>query len=154
VHRLHSLPASRRHYEHECLDSAYRRAAMPAAVAQRLADARSALIACVVDFFHQLQGGGGASESITLRFHDSCSRLSFFSAKSAAKQLERFTQGAIALEPFEGQLPVASMRAKCFVTDALATAEVCTSVSVQPRQCDDLACAGHLRHKPTSGHQG
>ena len=130
---------------------------LPAALDRRLNSAADAVCVAAERFLSSAAPQSFrkvVDRNASLRFHDACQRLSFYSTKMNSSVLSSYldkTAGDLALLPFTGQLPNAKMRGKCFVSVALETAEVRNLLAVyhphnRPFQLCSLSPSMHQQH--------
>jgi hypothetical protein len=117
-----------RHYEHDCLDSSFCRAALPPILQSRMQQGRVSLICSVLAFFKPGKYIIQVDKRASLRFHESCSQLSFYSSKMNAGVRGRFgvSEGLSSEQmlPFDGQLSCPKTRDHCFLSASLKEAQV------------------------------
>ena len=129
------------------LDSMYNRSMLPSSIVSNMTAARQAVVLAIVHVFELLSAGDGSD--IVLRYHEPSARLSFFSNKKAAlDKLSVVAKDEVKWSRFEGKMSEIRARDKYFVSEELASAEVCCRRAYRLRIWLDHIC----QHEPVSAY--
>lgn len=130
--------------------------ALPNAAVQQLWQCKANLLDSVDHFFAAHDFCSVVDRGATLRFHMSAAKLSLFSARMKTAALSKYADAALPavkrLLPFEGDLGDSHARHKCFLTQAMADAQVCCGRSapigtadLSPQTCASSCCCSQLQ---------
>lgn len=107
--------------------------AIPQAVLKQLCSCKARLIEAVDHFFSTHNFCSVVDRGVALKYFSSAGKLSLYSSRMKASTMDKFSNAALApdkrLVPFDGDLVDSRARSKCFLTQAIADAQVCLTLS-------------------------